>query len=69
VIEALAITALTSAPKRHHTSSKWICIIGPALPRQSALRHPPAQSERFYEWAVEGMLFLPAVAVLMGELL
>ncbi|HSI12889.1 MAG TPA: UbiA family prenyltransferase, partial [Chthoniobacter sp.] len=29
-----------------------------------AVRRP--RSERFYEWIVEGMLFMPAIAVLIG---
>ena len=43
---------------------RLIAILGPIYlgALLIAVRHP--QSERFYEWAVEGMLFLPPLAVL-----
>jgi 4-hydroxybenzoate polyprenyltransferase len=67
-IEVLSITAFLSAPERHRATLGWICIIGPLYlgTLLFAIRRP--QPERFYEWAVEGMLFLPAIAVILGAL-
>lgn len=69
VIEVLAISAYTIAPLRHHSTWLVMCFLGPIYlgALLFAVRRP--QPERFYEWAVEGMLFLPAVAVLLGMLL
>jgi 4-hydroxybenzoate polyprenyltransferase len=65
-IEILSITALSGAPARHRPTSWVICFLGPIYlgTLLYAIRRP--RSERFYEWAVEGMLFLPAIAVLVG---
>jgi 4-hydroxybenzoate polyprenyltransferase len=66
VMEALALSALASAPAE--LTWTWIimsfgipCYLGSLL---LALRLP--RSEGFYEWWVEGILFLPALAVLPG---
>jgi 4-hydroxybenzoate polyprenyltransferase len=67
LIEFLNIAALAGAPARHQAAWAVMCVLGPLYlgGLLFAIRRP--QSERFYEWAVEGMLFLPAVAVLVGE--
>ena len=66
VMEALALSALASAPAE--LTRTWIimssaipCYLGSLL---LALRSP--RSEGFYEWWVEGILFLPALAVFLG---
>ena len=66
VMEALALSVLVSAPAE--LTRTWIiissgipCYLGSLL---LALRSP--RSEGFYEWWVEGILFLPALAVFLG---
>lgn len=63
IVEALILGALVYAPAAQATTWRILALLTPlhlgAL--IFAVRHP--RSERFYEWAVEGMLFLPAVAV------
>ena len=66
VTEALALSALASAPAE--LARAWMimssgvsCFLGSLL---LALRSP--RSEGFYEWWVEGILFLPALAVFLG---
>ncbi len=67
LIEVLAVAALAGAPVRHQSTWRVMCFLGPLYlgGLLFAIRHP--RSERFYEWAVEGMLFLPAVAILLGS--
>ncbi len=67
LIESLTLTALFHAPERHQTSWCLISFFGPLYlgALLFAVRRP--RSERFYEWAVEGMLFLPALAILLGN--
>lgn len=67
LIASLSLTALANAPDRHRAAYRWICIIGPLYlgALLFAIRRP--QPERFYEWAVEGMLFLPAGAILLAR--
>jgi 4-hydroxybenzoate polyprenyltransferase len=62
-IEALALGAGAFASGAHRTTWQLMCFLGPIYLGGIllALRHP--RSERFYEWIVEGMLFLPAIAV------
>jgi len=67
-IEILSIAAFVSAPERHRMALGLICLIGPLYLGALLLAIRRPQPERFYEWAVEGMLFLPAVAVLAGAL-
>jgi 4-hydroxybenzoate polyprenyltransferase len=66
VMGALALSVLASAPA--HLARTWI-IMSSGIPFYLgsillALRSP--RSEGFYEWWVEGILFLPALAVLLG---
>ena len=53
----------------HHSTWLAACFLGPLYLGALLLAIRRPQSERFYEWAVEGMLFLPAIAVLLGKLL
>ncbi len=66
VIAALALGALAAAPAAHTSAWRFIALVAPIYLGGLifAVRH--SRSERFYEWAVEGMLFLPAVAVVIG---
>ena len=63
IVEALILGALVQATAAHVIAWRLIAVLTPlhlgAL--IIAVRYP--RSERFYEWAVEGMLFLPVVAV------
>jgi 4-hydroxybenzoate polyprenyltransferase len=65
-IEALALGACLLATAAHRNAWAIMCVVGPIYlgGMLLAVRHP--RSERFYEWVVEGMLFLPAVAVWIG---
>jgi 4-hydroxybenzoate polyprenyltransferase len=68
-IEAMAVAELGYAPAPHQATWRVICVLGPVYLGGllvAVWRRP--RSERFYEWGVEGMLFLPAVAVVVGEL-
>lgn len=65
-IELLAFGAWMLSADAHRGVWGVMCILGPLFLGGIllAVRHP--RSERFYEWIVEGMLFLPAIAVLIG---
>jgi len=65
VIEALALLMLSRAAPVFQQTWRLIAIVGPIYlgALLIAVRRP--RSERFYEWAVEGMLFLPPLAVLV----
>ena len=65
-IEALALGAWWLSIDAHRGVWGVMCILGPLYlgGMLFAVRRP--RPERFYEWVVEGMLFLPAVAVLIG---
>ena len=67
LIEALALGALAHEPVRHQTTLQIICIVCPLYLGSLLLAVRRPQPERFYEWAVEGMLFLPAFAMILGE--
>jgi 4-hydroxybenzoate polyprenyltransferase len=67
LIEALALAAFTQAPERHQPAWRLACILGPLYLGSLLLAVRQPRSERFYEWAVEGMLFLPALAVVVGS--
>ena len=63
IIEVLGLAALACARESRVGAWQLSCILAPLYlgGLLVALRAP--RSERFYEWAVEGMLFLPAVSV------
>ncbi len=63
-IEALALTALWQAPGGHVLAWQIASfLVGPYLAALIVAVRTP-RSEAFYEWAVEGVLFLPAIAAL-----
>lgn len=65
-IEALSLAALTVAPAAHLGAWRWIAVGAPVYlgALVVAVRRP--RPEAFYEWFVEGMLFLPALAMVVG---
>jgi 4-hydroxybenzoate polyprenyltransferase len=64
--EALALGAWAIASSAHRTTWAVMCVLGPIYLGSLLLAVRQPRSERFYEWLVEGMLFLPAVAVYIG---
>ena len=62
-IEGRALGAGAASSSAHHAAWQMLCVLGPTYLGGIlfAVRRPC--SERFYEWVVEGMLFLPAVAI------
>jgi len=65
-IEALALSAYALASETHRGTWALICLVGPLYLGGLLLAVRKPQPERFYEWIVEGMLFLPAIAVLLS---
>ena len=65
-IEVLALSAYALASDTHRASWAIICLLGPMYLGGLLLAVRRPRSERFYEWVVEGMLFLPAIAVCSG---
>lgn len=66
VIEALSLGAYAIAANAHRNAWAVMCVLGPLYLGWLLLAVRQPRSERFYEWVVEGMLFLPAVAVCIG---
>ena len=66
-IEALAIGAYAVASGPHRNAWAIMCGLGPIYLGAVLLAVRRPCSERFYEWVVEGMLFLPAIAVCAGS--
>jgi len=66
-IEVLAINACALASDVLRTPWLVISLLGPAYLGGLLLAIRRPRSERFYEWVVEGMLFLPAIAVCMAS--
>ncbi len=65
-IEGLTLAALTIAPAAHLSQWRWIAIGAPFYLGALIVAVQRPRSERFYEWFVEGMLFLPALATALG---
>ncbi|MEP6671563.1 MAG: UbiA family prenyltransferase [Chthoniobacter sp.] len=65
-LEALALGALALASDAHRHIWAIMCIVGPIYLGGILLAVRRPRPERFYEWVVEGMLFLPAVAVVVA---
>lgn len=65
-IEALTFAALAFAPAAQLGAWRWIAVGAPIYlgALVVAVRRP--RPEAFYEWYVEGMLFLPALATAIG---
>ena len=66
-IEVLALVALWQSSASHAAPWRVVALIAPLYLGGIlfAIRRP--RSERFYEWWVEGILFLPALAVLASR--
>jgi 4-hydroxybenzoate polyprenyltransferase len=65
-IEVLALSAWMLASGARRTTWAIMCLLGPIYLGSLLLAVRRPRSERFYEWVVEGMLFLPAVAVCLA---
>jgi hypothetical protein len=66
-IEALALAALFQAPAALVPTWRLVSIGAPLYLGGLLIAVRKPRSERFYEWWVEGILFLPAAAVLAGR--
>jgi 4-hydroxybenzoate polyprenyltransferase len=67
-IELLALSTFAIASDAHRRIWAVMCWLGPLYLGGIFLAILRPRSERFYEWVVEGMLFLPAVAVWIGSI-
>jgi 4-hydroxybenzoate polyprenyltransferase len=65
-IEALSLGACMLASDAHRPAWAVMAVLGPLYLGGLLIAVRQPRSERFYEWVVEGMLFLPAVAVLVA---
>jgi 4-hydroxybenzoate polyprenyltransferase len=65
LILALAVLALIGAGQGGSTGAAWavLACAAPVVLIALVVRAVRQRSERFYEWCVEGMLFLPALVV------
>jgi chlorophyll synthase len=68
IVEISSITAAMQAPPHLALAWRFACIAGPLYlgGLMTAVRTP--RSEAFYEWCVEGMLFLPSLVCALGTL-
>jgi 4-hydroxybenzoate polyprenyltransferase len=68
VVEISSLTAAAHAPA--HLAATWrlACVAGPLYLGGLMLAVRTPRSESFYEWYVEGMLFLPALVCAAGML-
>jgi 4-hydroxybenzoate polyprenyltransferase len=67
-IELLAMSTFAIASGTHRQIWAVMCWLGPIYLGGIFLAILRPRAERFYEWVVEGMLFLPAVAVCIGSI-
>ena len=67
-IELLALGAYAVAADGNRRTWAIMCFLGPVYLGGIFWAVLRPRSERFYEWVVEGMLFLPAIAVCLGRL-
>ena len=67
-IELLAISTYAIAAGTYRHTWAVMCWLGPIYLGGIFLAILRPRPERFYEWVVEGMLFLPAVAVCLGSI-
>ncbi|HEY3898638.1 MAG TPA: UbiA family prenyltransferase [Chthoniobacter sp.] len=67
-IELLAIGTFAIASGTYRHTWGVMCWLGPLYLGGIFLAVLRPRPERFYEWVVEGMLFLPAVAVCIGSI-
>ena len=66
-IEALALAALWQSPAPLAGPWRIVALTAPLYLAGILLAVRRPRSERFYEWWVEGILFLPALAVVIGR--
>ena len=62
-LESLAFIIVARLPDSHPLAWRILCLIGPLYLGWLIIAARVRRSERFYEWWVEGMFFLPAIAV------
>ena len=67
IIEALGLSALALAPPHWVANWRLTCVLVPLYLGGLLVAVRVPRSERFYEWSVEGMLFLPAFAILASN--
>jgi 4-hydroxybenzoate polyprenyltransferase len=68
VIEILSLTAAAQAPAPLAAAWRLACVAGPLYLGGLMIASRAPRSEGFYEWCVEGMLFLPALVCAVGML-
>jgi len=68
VVEISSIAGAVQAPGRLAAAWRLACVAGPLYLGGLMIAVRTPRSEGFYEWWVEGMLFLPAVACVAGML-
>jgi 4-hydroxybenzoate polyprenyltransferase len=66
IVTALTLTMLAHAPARHALASRFADLVTPLALGALLFATRTPRSERFYEWAVEGLLFVPAFAVIVA---
>ena len=66
VIEGLTLAALASAPGEDRARWGWMAVAAPVYLSALFIAVRVPRSERFYEWFVEGMLFMPALVVALA---
>jgi 4-hydroxybenzoate polyprenyltransferase len=67
VFEAAALLLISRVPAEQSAPWLILCVLGPLYLGWLIAAVRRRQSERFYEWWVEGMFFLPGLAVLLGR--
>jgi len=68
IVEILSLTAAAHAPSHLATAWRLACVVGPLYLGGLMIAVRTPRSEGFYEWWVEGMLFLPALVCAAGML-
>ena len=68
VLEVLAFTALAAAPPAMVRVWQIVCVFAPLYLGALLLALRTPRTERFYEWWVEGILFLPAISLLTAQM-
>jgi 1,4-dihydroxy-2-naphthoate octaprenyltransferase len=66
-IEVLALATLWQTPASHAAPWRIVALSAPLYLGGLLLAIRRPRSERFYEWWVEGILFLPALAIIVAR--
>ena len=66
VIEGLTLAALAFAPGEDRARWGWMALVAPIYLSALFVAVRGPRPERFYEWFVEGMLFMPALVVALA---